>query len=33
SVPEEEVRAKLQPGIEVEYWRVLGRNKIMRIKG
>lgn len=29
---EEDVRPKLQPGQEVEYWRVLGKSKIMRIK-
>ena len=29
---EEELRSRLQPGIEVEYWRILGRAKIMRIK-
>lgn len=31
--PEEEIRAKLKPGGEVEYWKVLNRIKIMRIKG
>jgi translation initiation factor 5A len=32
--PEEpEFKDKLSPGNEVEYWRVLGKNKIMRIKG
>ena len=30
---EEDLRAKLQPGVEVEYWRVLGRNKLVRVKG
>ena len=30
---EEEIRTKLTSGVEVEYWRVLDRNKIMRIKG
>ena len=29
---EEGLRAKLQPGVEVEYWRILGRAKIMRVK-
>jgi translation initiation factor 5A len=24
---------QLSPGVEVEYWSVMGRNKIMRIKG
>jgi len=33
--PEEmsELNGTLEPGVEVEYWAVLGRNKIMRIKG
>jgi translation initiation factor 5A len=33
--PEEmaELNGSLEPGVEVEYWSVLGRNKIMRIKG
>ena len=30
---DKEIKAKLVSGIEVEYWRVLGRTKIMRIKG
>ncbi|MEM1524938.1 MAG: translation initiation factor IF-5A [Nitrososphaerales archaeon] len=29
---EEELKNKLLQGVEVEYWRVLGRTKIMRIK-
>lgn len=29
---EEELKAKLAPGVEVEYWRILGRVKIIRIK-
>jgi translation initiation factor 5A len=28
-----ELNGKLEPGVEVEYWVVMGRNKIMRIKG
>jgi len=28
---EDEIRRKLQPGAEVEYWEVLGRRKIMRV--
>jgi len=28
-----ELKGNLGPGSEVEYWSVLGRNKIMRIKG
>jgi len=33
--PEEmaELNGRLEPGVEVEYWAVMGRNKIMRIKG
>lgn len=30
---EPEFQGKLQPGSEVEIWNVLGKNKIMRIKG
>jgi len=30
---EEELRSKLASGVEVEYWRILGRTKIMRAKG
>ena len=30
---EPEFQGKLQPGTEVELWKVLGRSKIMRIKG
>jgi translation initiation factor 5A len=30
---EEEIRSKLAAGVEVEYWNMLGRNKIMRTKG
>ncbi|HID17619.1 TPA: translation initiation factor IF-5A [Candidatus Bathyarchaeota archaeon] len=29
---EEELRNELTPGVEVEYWSMLGRNKIVRIK-
>ena len=33
-IPEEEdLKAKLASGIEVEYWRILGKTKIMRSKG
>ncbi len=28
---EEDIRAKLEPGAEVEYWVVMGRRKIMRV--
>ena len=33
--PEEmaELNGALEPGAEVEYWAVMGRNKLMRIKG
>jgi translation initiation factor 5A len=30
---EEDIRSKLAPGVEVEYWQMLGLNKIMRTKG
>ncbi len=30
---EKEIEAKLSSGTEVEYWRILGRTKIMRVKG
>lgn len=30
---EEELKGKLASGIEVEYWHMLGKSKIMRIKG
>lgn len=34
SLPEEEdLRSKLSSGVEVEFWSIMGRNKIMRIKG
>ena len=33
SLPEEELASKLASGVEVEYWQILGRTKIMRIKG
>ena len=28
---EEDIRAKLEPGAEVEYWVVMGKRKIMRV--
>ena len=32
--PEEEaLKSKLASGVEIEYWRILGRTKIMRTKG
>jgi translation initiation factor 5A len=30
---EEEIKTRLAAGVEVEYWQMLGQNKIMRIKG
>ncbi len=30
---DEELRSKLASGVEVEYWRILGKIKIMRTKG
>lgn len=30
--PEEGLREKLKPGVEVEYWVVMGRAKIMRVR-
>ncbi|MCD6445416.1 translation initiation factor IF-5A [Candidatus Bathyarchaeota archaeon] len=29
---DEELKAKLSPGVQVEYWRILGRVKIVRTK-
>jgi translation initiation factor 5A len=31
-MPEEEIRTRLASGVEVEYWKVLDRIKIMRVK-
>ena len=33
SLVDSEIRERLQPGVEVEYWSVLGKRKVMRIKG
>lgn len=30
---EEEIRSKLKEGAEVSYWKIMERNKIMRVKG
>jgi translation initiation factor 5A len=30
---DEEIRSKIASGVEVEYWQVLGRTKIVRVKG
>jgi translation initiation factor 5A len=33
-IPEDEdIKSKLAPGVEIEYWQMLGQNKIMRTKG
>lgn len=32
-LPEAELRSKLASGVEIEYWRILGRTKITRTKG
>jgi translation initiation factor 5A len=29
---EEDLKAKLNPGVEIEYWRILGKVKIVRAK-
>lgn len=29
---EEELKAKLAPGVEIEYWRILDKMKIIRVK-
>ena len=29
---EEDVRKKIEPGVNVEYWEILGRKKIVRVK-
>lgn len=34
AIPEEEdVKAKLSPGSEIEYWKILDQTKIIRVKG
>ena len=30
---EEDLKAKLAPGVEIEYWRIMGKVKIVRTKG
>jgi len=30
---DEELKSRLTSGVEVEYWRILGRTKIIRTKG
>ncbi len=32
-LPEEKLKSKLASGVEVEYWRILGKTKITRMKG
>ncbi len=32
-MPEEDIKGKLASGIEVEFWRILDRTKIVRTKG
>ncbi|MCK5563207.1 translation initiation factor IF-5A [Candidatus Bathyarchaeota archaeon] len=32
-IPEEALKSKLTSGVEVEFWRILGRIKIVRTKG
>jgi translation initiation factor 5A len=29
---EEEIKSKIAPGVEIEYWKILGRVKITRVK-
>jgi translation initiation factor 5A len=30
---EEDIKSKLAPGVEIEYWDMLGKKKIVRTKG
>ncbi len=30
---EEDVKSKLAPGVEIEYWEMMGKKKIVRTKG
>ena len=30
---EEEIKSKLKEGVEVNYWNIIGSNKIMKVKG
>ncbi|MEM1587153.1 MAG: translation initiation factor IF-5A [Candidatus Bathyarchaeia archaeon] len=32
-MPQEDIKSRLANGVEVEYWRIMGRTKIMRVKG
>jgi len=31
-LPDDELRPRLNEGVEVEYWSILGRTKVMRVK-
>lgn len=33
SAVDEDVKPKIKQGAEVEYWKVLGRTKVVRVKG
>lgn len=33
SAVDEDAKPKIQQGVEVEYWKVLGRVKVVRVKG
>ncbi len=33
SAVDEEVKPKIKQGAEIEYWKVLGRTKVVRVKG
>ena len=33
SAVDEDAKPKIQQGVEVEYWKVLGRTKVVRVKG
>lgn len=30
---EEDIRKRLEPSIEVEYWRSMGKSKVVRVRG
>ncbi len=29
---EEDAKSRIRQGVQVEYWRVMGRNRVMRVK-
>jgi len=31
-LPDDELKPRLSEGVEVEYWSILGRTKVMRVK-